>query len=328
VLLCVQALHNLLNYKREGKDTMGLVSIADNPVPEGATTGMLKTRDGVSLRYARWGSEVRAKGTVCLLQGRTEFIEKYFEVVRELRSRGFAVVTFDWRGQGLSERALPERQKGHVEDFRQYDIDLETVIEQVVLPNNSPPLIGLAHSMGAAIILRSAAGKDRHFDRMVLTSPMIGLPYIGSSALVRAAFHAMRRCGFGTSYVPGGGSTIVRPFAGNKHTSDPERYARTAAILAAEPALGIGSPTIAWTGAALDAMGEFAEADYPARIRNPTLIVAAGGDEIASTAASRTFASRAGAVSDIVIEGARHELLIEQSGYRAQFWSAFDSFAV
>jgi lysophospholipase len=308
---------------------MGLVSIADNPVPEGATAGMLNTRDGVSLRYARWDSEVRAKGTVCLLQGRTEFIEKYFEVVRELRSRGFAVVTFDWRGQGLSERALPERQKGHVEDFRQYDIDLETVIEQVVLPNSAPPLIGLAHSMGAAILLRSAAGKDRHFDRMVLTSPMIGLPYIGSSALVRAALHAMRLCGFGTSYVPGGrGVADARPFAGNKYTSDPERYARNAAILAAEPALGIGSPTIAWTSAALDAMGEFAGADYPARIRIPTLIVAAGQDEIASTAASTAFASRSGAVSDIVIAGSRHELLVEQSGYRAQFWSAFDSFVL
>jgi lysophospholipase len=40
-----------------------------------------------------------------------------------------------------------------------------------------------------------------------------------------------------------------------------------------------------------------------------------------------TFANRSGATSHIVIAGAKHELLMEQDRYRAQFWSAFDSFA-
>lgn len=181
---------------------MGLVSAVDNPVSADAIRGTLKTSDGVLLRYARWSGDARARGTVCLLQGRSEFIEKYFEVVGELRSRGFAVVTFDWRGQGRSERALPDRRKGYVKSFHQYDIDLETVIGQVVLPNCSPPLIGLAPSMGGAVLLRSAAGRDSEFDRMILTSPMIGLPYIGSSALAHAVFHALRFWGFGTSYKP------------------------------------------------------------------------------------------------------------------------------
>ena len=88
----------------------------------------------------------------------------------------------------------------------------------------------------------------------------------------------------------------------------------------------MGSPTIAWTDAALEAMHEFTDTGYPAKIRERTLIVAPGRDEIASTAASRTFASRSGAVSHIVTAGAKHELLMEQDHYRAQFWSAFDSF--
>ena len=305
---------------------MKLVSIADNPAPGGAIAGSVKTRDGVSLRFARWDSQSRAKGTIVLAQGRTEFIEKYFEVVRELRSRGFSVVTFDWRGQGLSERALADGRKGHVESFAQYDLDLEAVMAQIVRPHCSAPFIGFAHSMGAAVLLRSAAGKDYHFERIVLTSPMVGLAGLASSALARGAAYAMRFLGFGTSYVPGGSGKDVRPFAGNKHTSDPQRYARIAAILEAEPALGIGSPTIAWTDAALEAMHEFDEASYPARIRDRTLIVAAGADEIASTPASKAFASRSGAITHIVIDNAKHELLIEQDRFRAQFWSAFDSF--
>ena len=95
---------------------MDLVSIPANPVPEDVVTGMLKTRDGVGIRYARWRPPPGRKGTVCLFQGRAEFIEKYFETVRELRARGFAVATMDWRGQGGSERALSDPHKGHVGD--------------------------------------------------------------------------------------------------------------------------------------------------------------------------------------------------------------------
>lgn len=307
---------------------MMLVSTPSNPVPDGAVTGTVKTRDGALLRYARWGCERRYKGAVCLLQGRAEYIEKYFETVRELRSRGFAVVTFDWRWQGASGRALADRRKGYVESFRQYDTDLETVMTEVALPNSPPPIIGLAHSMGAAILLRSAASERRYFDRIILTAPMTGLPSPASSAFARAAFRAWRVCGLGASYVPGGRGTLMdlRPFAGNLRTSDPERYARNAEIVATAPAFGLGSPTIAWTDAALEVLREFAGAGYPRRIRERMLIVAPGRDRIVSAAASATFANRSGA-AHLVIADARHELLMEQNHYRGQFWSAFDSFA-
>ena len=104
---------------------MDLVSIPANPAPEGAVTGALKARDGVTLRFARWQPPPGRKGTVCLFQGRTEFIEKYFETVRELRSRGFAVATFDWRGQGRSDRKLRDPRKGHVGDFSEYELDVD-----------------------------------------------------------------------------------------------------------------------------------------------------------------------------------------------------------
>ena len=79
---------------------MKLVSIPANPAPDDVVTGAIQTPDGVNLRFARWAPPPGRKGTVLVLQGRAEFIEKYFETVRDLRARGFAVVTFDWRGQG------------------------------------------------------------------------------------------------------------------------------------------------------------------------------------------------------------------------------------
>ena len=307
---------------------MHLTSIPANPVPEGATVGTVKTSDGVVLRFARWEPPPGRKGTLCVFPGRAEFIEKYFEVVRDARARGFAVAMLDWRGQGLSERALPNARKGHVHDFSEYDRDLEAFVKEVVLPDCPPPLFALGHSMGAAVLLRSTHQGQRWFDRIVLSGPMIGIAGAAGSRVARASARFMRLIGFGSAYVPGGGGTPINtlPFPGNNLTSDPVRYARTVAILDAEPSLGIGSPTVAWLDAAFKTMNEFAEPTYPSRLRQPLLLVAAGQDKVVSTPATAAFAQRLRAGSHLVIPGARHEILMEQDRYREQFWSAFDAF--
>src|SRR5256714_4781938 len=193
---------------------MTLVPTPANPVPEDVVTGTLKTPDGVSLRFARWAPPPGRKGTVCLFQGRAEFIEKYFETVRDLRARGFAVATMDWRGQGLSERALRNPRKGYVRSFSQYLLDLEAFINDVVLPDCPPPVFALAHSMGAVVLLRAAYAGHRWFDRMVLLSPMIALPGMRRSILSRVTVRTLRMLGLGGMYVPGGDASVMmqRPF--------------------------------------------------------------------------------------------------------------------
>jgi lysophospholipase len=307
---------------------MKLVSIAANPVPEGAHVGTVKTSDGVVLRFARFDPPAGRKGTLVVAPGRTEFIEKYFEVVRDARARGFAVATLDWRGQGLSERGLQNARKGHVYDFSEYDRDLEAFVKEIVLPDCPAPYFALGHSMGAAVLIRSVQHGRRWFDRIVLSGPMINLVRVAGSPYVRATARFLRLVGMGSSYVPGGGGTPINtlPFAGNRLTSDPVRYARTAAIIEAEPSLAIGSPTVAWIDSAFKAMAEFADPTYAGRLRQPLLLVAAGQDQIVSTPAIGAFAVRLRAGAHLVIPGARHELLMEQDRYREQFWAAFDAF--
>jgi lysophospholipase len=305
-----------------------LVSIPANPVPDSAVVGMLRTPDGVLLRFARFAPPRDRRGTLCLFQGRAEFIEKYFEVVREARSRGLAVALIDWRGQGLSQRMLSQPRKGHVRRFSDYDVDLETFMKEVVLPDCPPPYFALGHSMGASILIRAAHRGRRWFDRMVLVAPMIDLALLEMPRLSRITVRLLRFAGFGSAYVPTGGATAIgsRPFAGNPLTSDPVRYARTSAILEAEPALGLGSPTVAWTDEAFKAMREFADPSYPAKIRQPILIIASGQDQVVSTPAIEQFALRLRTGSHLIIPGARHEILMEQDRYREEFWAAFDAF--
>ncbi len=307
---------------------MKLVSIPANPVPDGAVTGMIKTSDGVSLRFARWEPPANRRGTVCILPGRTEWIEKYFETVRELRGRGFAVAVLDWRGQGLSTHELPDRRKGYVRNFSEYDLDLETFMREIVLPDCPPPIFAIGHSMGATVLIRAAYRGQRWFDRIVLNAPMIALAGIGSMSTAATMVRVMRLGGFGGMYLPRRyrGVMDMRPFAGNILTSDPVRYARNKAILEAEPALGLGGPTVTWCDAAFRAMRTLSERSYPARIRQPILVVGAGRDAVVSNKAIEDFTTLLRAGSHLVVVGAQHEILMEQDRFRVQFWAAFDAF--
>jgi len=306
---------------------MTLHAIAVNPVPEGAVTGYIAAADGVRLRYARWNPTGPRRGTVCLFGGRTEMIEKYFEVVRQLRERGLAVAALDWRGQGGSDRLLSDPRKGYVRSFDDYQMDLEAFMREIVLPDCPAPIFGLAHSMGAAILLEAVHFGRRWFDRLVLSSPMIELVGRAGRPLIRAITSVGSFLGFGGAYVLGGGPAAIssRPFSGNPLTADAVRYERLRA-LEELPELGLGAPTFGWLNAAFHVMDGFRDPLYPMALRQPLLIFAAGDDPIALTSATERFAVRLRAGSHLVIPGARHEIMMERDIVRAQFWAAFDAF--
>ncbi|MEO1102308.1 MAG: alpha/beta hydrolase, partial [Pseudomonadota bacterium] len=106
--------------------------------------GMIGTLSaGTKLRVARWKGADDGPGTVVLVQGRAEFMEVYGETISDLLARGYAVIAFDFRGQGGSVRKA--RHGGHVASFKQYRNDLVAVVRyarQIGLPE---PFIVLAH---------------------------------------------------------------------------------------------------------------------------------------------------------------------------------------
>jgi lysophospholipase len=190
------------------------------------------------------------------------------------------------------------------------------------------PHFALAHSMGAAIALDAAHGGWLPFRRLVAVSPMIALCIIKavrSAAILARVLHWL---GLGKSFVPGGGETSIatKPFAGNRLTSDPARYARNAAAAHAVGEGAIGDPTVAWLDSAFRFMKRFADPRYGLKIRIPTLILAAGADPVCATPVTERFAARLKAGYAIVIPGARHEILMERDEIREQFWAAFDAF--
>lgn len=300
----------------------------ENPVPSQPTVWVTTTADGVSLRLARWRPTARrAKGTVLLAQGRAEFIERYFETVTELRRRGFHVITFDWRGQGGSDRLTRNPRKGHVGRLADYRADLEAVTSQMKA-RMPEPHFALAHSMGGALLLDAAIRKALPVARLVVIAPMIDLELVRSPLTVRLLTKLLFLTGFGQAFVPGGGATAIAtlPFEGNRLTSDPVRYARNAAVSAEAPFLAIGAPTVGWMRAAFQLMDLLQSPAAPLAVRQPVLVMAAGDDPVVSTLAVERFASRLKTGSALVIPKARHEILMETDAIRARFWAAFDAF--
>ncbi|RBP17158.1 lysophospholipase [Roseiarcus fermentans] len=307
---------------------MPLASTSDNPAPPGAIEHAVRTADGVRLRAARWAPAGAARGTVAIFGGRGEFIEKYFEVARDLLARGFAVAALDWRGQGGSERRVRDASKGHVDDFAQFGRDLDAFTAQVLAPHCPRPWIGLGHSMGAAILLILDADGLRPFERLVLTSPMIAVKGVDHRGFARFAIDALGALGLGRAFAPGNARQTfwARPFAGNVFTTDPGRFARIARLLVEAPHLFLGGPTIGWARAAFRAMRRFDDPRVAWGDGTPALIVASGADRVTDRAAAERFAARLAPGSLVVIEGAEHEILIERDALRDQFWAAFDAF--
>ncbi|HZQ00961.1 MAG TPA: alpha/beta hydrolase [Reyranella sp.] len=291
--------------------------------------GFLERR-GTRLRYACWnvpGTAVR--GSVVLQQGRAEFIEKYAtETVGELLARGYAVYALDWRGQGLSDRPLAERDKGHVDDFAAYLADFRLFLGEIVGPAAPRPVLGLCHSMGAHLVLRHLAEQPAGLlSAAICISPMIGLCR-GLAIRSLLAFMALlgRR---DSDYMVATGpyDPRQRKFSTNDVTSDERRYRFTDRWCEADPRLALGGPTVGWLRQAFRSMDELSAPGVMERIDVPVLFVGTSTDAVVDAASHRMAVGRIRGAKLVTIDGAKHEILMETDARRAEFWQAFDEFA-
>lgn len=281
---------------------------------------------GARLRYACWHARGAPRGSVVLLTGRGEFIEKYAtEVAAELQDRGFAVFALDWRGQGLSDRALPDRDKGHIDTFETYVADLGLFLDKIVVPAAPRPVMAVCHSMGAHILMRHLSERGGDLFKAALTvSPMTGLhreAFLHSVLMLMPPVPAVEhRYLFGT----GPFVLLAREYHSNFVTHDERRYRFTEDWFRADPRLSLGGPTIGWARQAARSMTAALAPGYLERIDLPVLMLSAGEDRLVNPASHIPVARRLPRGELVTVEGARHEIMMETDAIRAHFWQAFD----
>lgn len=303
---------------------MKLHPTLENPLPPGAECLELVTADKVRLRAMRAVPE-DARGTIILLGGRGDFLERYFETSRDILTRGFAIAGVDMRGQGGSQRHGPDVYRDATTSFTHFEEDLRTLMDGLVIPTCPPPYYALGHSTGAHILLRVLPDSD-WFSKAVLVSPLVEIVYGPWPKPVAALLvNGMTLTGFGSRFLPG---VRKKPmgrddFPGNPLTSDRRRWNRDSSTLEAAPQLGLGGPTFSWLHAARRSLKEIRTMERP---RAPVLIVAAGADRVVGNEGIRQLARSVPGIALTFIPDSCHEILSERDEIRQQFLAAFDSF--
>jgi lysophospholipase len=285
--------------------------------PDKARAVWVTASDEARLRIAFWPAD-RARGTILIFPGRTEYIEKYGRVARDLTAAGYTAACIDWRGQGFSDRLADDRLLGHVLHFQDYQKDVSALLDAARALQLPEPLFLLAHSMGGCIGYRALA-QGLPVARAVFTAPMWGIRMTARQRSAAAVLPGLARlAGQQNRYTPGNRPVVFDPetgFAANPLTGDPDHFAYMSRQLKAEEQFVLSGPSLHWLGEALR------ECRALRGLPRPDLAVLTflGTDEtvVEPRDVERMHAGWPGAELR-VIEGAHHELMMETPEIRGR----------
>lgn len=267
--------------------------------------------------HTAWIVHPQSKGSIVISSGRTEGSIKYKELFYDLYQQGYSVFTHDHRGQGQSGRMAANQQKGHVEDYDDFVVDLDSFVSNTVLPNSSHKPLLLCHSMGSAIGANYLIDHPDTFAKVIFASPMFGFnaPIPEWLANTIMYTHSFFNGLFSDEpwYFPGQGDRSEESFADNVVTHSETRYHISQKEFAKHNA-ALGGITTGWLKASLAAMQRVQdEAD---KITIPVLLMQAGGDVVVSNDAQKTVCDLLPNCQLTIIPDAQHELLLEADQYR------------
>ncbi|MGL5660230.1 MAG: alpha/beta fold hydrolase [Aeromonas sp.] len=294
-----------------------------------AVEGEFKGKDGVTIRYAAL-RQAKVDRAIVIVNGRVESYLKYQELAWDLWHQGYSLYLIDHRGQGMSERMLDDPQKGYVDQFDDYVLDLKQFHDQIIMADQPTKLFLLAHSMGGAISARYLERWPHDIKAAVLSSPMLGIN-LGSLPkwLAKGLASTIDTVGGSlgaTPYGPGMGPYQDRSFTDNELTHSQARYQAFRQIYEQHPHIQLGGPTAHWIYQGIVG-AEAAIADAGA-ITTPLLVLQAGNDSVVDNAAQDRFCTLAKCEGGkpLQIAGAWHELFIESDDKRQQALGAITEF--
>jgi lysophospholipase len=305
---------------------MNLYPTLENRLPPNAQHIELKTADGFTLRGMKSGTGER--GTILLLNGRSDYLERYFETMRDLVARGYCVASFDWRGQGGSQRLLKDSQRGHITNYKSYDEDLRTAMEQLVRAHCPGPYYAVAHSTGGHILLRSILNQT-WFSKAIVTAPLMELNYGAWPRWVaRLLSYVMVQAGLSWVFLPGMSRQplMAGEFLANPLTSEQRRWNRDAGTLRRYPPLSIGGATFGWLNATMDSINTLKDGNFSKGPKCPVLMVLAGRERVVDNMAAQRFARLVPGVSLVYIQDSLHEILMERDVVRQEFLAGLDNY--
>jgi lysophospholipase len=295
--------------------------------PDGAQFSEWAAPDGMALRRFDWPPAGRRKrcGSLLFVNGRGDFIEKYLETYARFQAMGWAVTSFDWRGQGGSRGPGEEKARAS------FDIlvdDLAALIEDWRAAAPGPHVV-LGHSMGGHLVLRTLIDRQPALDALILTAPMLE---VNSKPIpIRIApdiADTMYWLGLGNvpmwktpphMLVPGGRRN-------RNLTASRERYEDELYWWSREPAWNTGPPTFGWMRAAFRSRAATFTPEKLRQVTLPILIIGAEKDRLVSADAIREAAALLPHAELMMMPDAAHEILRDCDAVRDRALARIDAF--
>ncbi len=253
------------------------------------------------------------KGAIVISSGRTEAAIKYKELIYDLYNNGFSVYIMDHRGQGLSDRMLPNHDMGYVDDFENYIKDLKKFYDKFVTAQKHKHIFLLAHSMGGAIGMTYLEEYPKDFEAAAFSSPMLGLPcptceFIGLLAGDEPKY-AMGHTDYDKS---------DETFENNQLTSSKVRYELMRKEYEKNPKARLGGATYQWVYKSCKQFDKIFENCN--KITTPLILFSGGNEEIVDPKAHSDFIEKMKELGKNVkaykVPNAKHELFIEKDEIR------------
>ncbi|WP_337079952.1 alpha/beta fold hydrolase [Aeromonas dhakensis] len=284
-----------------------------------AVESAFKGKDGITTRYAAL-RQAKVDRAILIVNGRVESYLKYQELAWDLWRQGYSLYLIDHRGQGLSDRLLADQEKGYVDQFDDYVLDLKQFHDEVIAQDQPAKLFLLAHSMGGAISARYLERWPGDIEAAVLSSPMMGINLGGLPKWLAKGLAAT----IGTvggwlgepPYGPGQGPYESHGFADNGLSHSAARYQAFRELYEQRPQIKLGGATAHWIYQGLT--GADAAVAEAGAIKTPLLLLQAGDDGVVDNAAQDAFCAlaRCEGGKPLRIEGAWHELFMEADPQR------------
>jgi lysophospholipase len=273
---------------------------------------------GISYRVFDRGPDAPA---IVILPGRSEPYRKYAELIYDLGSRGYSIFIMDHRGQGASDRLTPLHDLGHVDDFNDYVVDIETFLNDVVLPRTHTKLFLLALSMGGAIGALYVSRHPKVFAAVVLSSPMFEIN-TGDKSATYAYFGSWWKVFAGAARYPVDGMDKYQydptlTVDQSEVTSSQARWDMYRQIIRDNPQLALGGVSYGWLYAALTATANIDQ--LGSTLEAPVVILEAGRDQIVKTGKYRWYCSHRPNQCTVIAApfvDAQHEILQERDELR------------
>jgi len=264
--------------------------------------------DGLKIRYGVREMTGDPVHRILLLNGRSEWIEKYADLPDATRYGENALwVSMDHRGQGASEG-----KRAHVKSYDDFARDVAAVVTKTF---GDKPYIIVAHSMGGLIATYGTLKGILDPKGLVLCAPLFGLLIPMPYRLAKLIALVLTLSPFG-GIATGAGVDRRKAFKDNPLTQSKKRFeAMTGGPYQAS------TPTFAWVHATFLATALIYEKKYLKKLTIPVSLIVGEKEAVVDRLVYQAWIDKrekltGQATRFKLVPGALHELLNESDKYR------------